>query len=134
MMGPNFRDLLPVLARGGVRFIVIGGGAAIAHGSSRATYDVDVVYARDAENVRRLAAALPPYHPYLRGAPPGLLSLGRTDDRCGAEFHAYHGIGRYRSLGRSDGRRLASNSYRSQRNWKCLKAVVASFRWKSLSN
>ena len=71
-MGPNFRDILPLLIRNHVRFIVIGGGAAIAHGSARATYDVDVVYARDPDNIRNLVAALQPYQPYLRGAPPGL--------------------------------------------------------------
>ncbi len=31
-----------------------------------------MVYRRSPENVERLAAALAPYHPYLRGAPPGL--------------------------------------------------------------
>jgi predicted nucleotidyltransferase len=71
-VGPAFRDLLPLLIRNHVRFIVIGGGAAIAHGSARATYDVDVVYARDPENIRHLAAALQPHQPYLRGAPRGL--------------------------------------------------------------
>ena len=71
-MGPNFREILPLLVRHGVRFIVIGGGAALAHGSARATYDVDVVYARDAENVRNLVATLAGHQPYLRGAPPGL--------------------------------------------------------------
>lgn len=71
-MGPNFRVILPLLVRNNVRFIVIGGGAAIAHGSARATYDVDVVYARDPQNIRSLVAALKPHGPYLRGAPPGL--------------------------------------------------------------
>jgi predicted nucleotidyltransferase len=71
-MGPNFSAILPLLVQNDIRFIVIGGGAALAHGSARLTYDVDVVYARDAENLRRLAAALQVYHPYLRGAPPGL--------------------------------------------------------------
>ena len=56
----------------GVRFIVIGGWAAIIHGAARTTNDVDVVYARDAENIRRLVEALQPWRPYLRGAPPGL--------------------------------------------------------------
>jgi hypothetical protein len=54
-----------------VRFIVIGGWAAIIHGTARSTNDVDVVYARDAENIERLAQALTPWHPYFRGAPPG---------------------------------------------------------------
>jgi len=71
-MGPNFREILPLLARNQVRFILIGGGAAIAHGSAKITYDVDVAYARDPENIRSLVKALDPYAPYLRGAPAGL--------------------------------------------------------------
>jgi len=53
-------------------FILIGGAAATVHGSSRLTRDVDVVYRRTRENITRLVAALTPYQPYLRGAPPGL--------------------------------------------------------------
>lgn len=71
-MGPNFREILPLLHQHNVRFIVIGGGAAIAQGLARTTYDVDVVYARDEENLRNLVAALQSHQPYLRGAPPGL--------------------------------------------------------------
>ncbi len=61
-----------VLAQGGVEFIVVGGVAARAHGSARLTNDLDVVYRRTAENMARLAVALGPHSPYLRGAPPGL--------------------------------------------------------------
>jgi len=71
-MAPNFRGILPVLVQNRVRFIVVGAGAAIAYGYARTTYDVDVVYARDAENLRHLVAALQAHKPYLRGAPPGL--------------------------------------------------------------
>jgi hypothetical protein len=46
--------------------------AAIAHGSARLTRDVDVVYRRSPDNLGRLVLSLAPYHPYLRGAPPGL--------------------------------------------------------------
>ena len=56
----------------GVEFIVIGGWAAALHGSERSTSDVDVVYSRTPENIRRLADALQSHQPYLRGAPPGL--------------------------------------------------------------
>jgi predicted nucleotidyltransferase len=72
IVAPNFRELLPLLVEHQVRFIVIGGGAAIAHGSARLTYDVDVAYARDLDNLRCLVAALESRKPYLRGAPPGL--------------------------------------------------------------
>ena len=68
----RFDQILELLNRGGIRFIVIGGIAAIAHGNARATFDVDVVYSRDRENLKQLANILSPYQPYLRGAPPGL--------------------------------------------------------------
>jgi len=68
----RFDQILELLSRGGVQFIVVGGLAAIAHGNTRTTYDVDAVYARDGENIQRLAKVLIPIHPYLRGAPPGL--------------------------------------------------------------
>ncbi len=68
----NFRALLQALTEGGVEYIIIGGAAATAHGASQLTLDLDIVYRRDSENANRLAAALAPYEPYLRGMPPGL--------------------------------------------------------------
>ena len=52
--------------------MVVGGVAATLHGSARLTQDVDIVYSRDADNLRRISRALEPLQPYLRGAPPGL--------------------------------------------------------------
>jgi hypothetical protein len=68
----DYRRAFEALRGGQVRFIVIGGVAATAHGSTQLTNDLDVVYARDAENIARLATSLAPHHPYLRGVPPGL--------------------------------------------------------------
>jgi predicted nucleotidyltransferase len=68
----DFASLLLALTDGEVEFIVIGGMAAVAHGSAHVTVDLDVVYARTPENLVRLAAALRPLSPYLRGAPAGL--------------------------------------------------------------
>jgi predicted nucleotidyltransferase len=68
----DFRALLEALAGAGVRFIVVGGAAAAAHGSARLTADLDVVYERSSENIARLVTSLGPHRPYLRGAPPGL--------------------------------------------------------------
>jgi predicted nucleotidyltransferase len=68
----DFRALIETLSRAGVDFILIGGVAAVAHGSARATFDLDVVYGRSPENVDRLVNALAPLQPYLRGAPAGL--------------------------------------------------------------
>jgi hypothetical protein len=67
-----FGRVLNTLVQGKVDFIVIGGLAAAAHGSAAATFDVDVVYLRNRENIARLVSTLAPYGPYLRGAPPGL--------------------------------------------------------------
>jgi len=61
-----------VLADAGVDYVIVGGVAANIHGSARTTLDIDVVYERSPANVQRLADALAPYQPYLRGAPPGL--------------------------------------------------------------
>jgi hypothetical protein len=68
----DFARLLEVLTGADVGFIVIGGFAATAHGSAHVTVDLDIVYQRTAENISRLAGALEPLQPYLRGAPPGL--------------------------------------------------------------
>jgi hypothetical protein len=55
----NFAGVLQVLTQANVDFILIGGVAAIAHGCARATFDIDVVYSREA----RSAQALPARHP-----------------------------------------------------------------------
>lgn len=68
----DFERLLTALTHADVEFIIIGGFAATAHGSAHITVDLDVVYNRTAGNVDRLARALEPLRPYLRGAPPGL--------------------------------------------------------------
>ncbi len=68
----DFEGLVRVLTDAGVRFVLVGGFAGTVHGSPRVTIDLDIVYARDAENLARLAAALSPLSPYLRGVPPGL--------------------------------------------------------------
>jgi predicted nucleotidyltransferase len=83
----DFEALLAALVRGGVEFILVGGVAARAHGSARLTQDVDVVYSRTPANMDRLAAALAPASPYLRGAPPGLpFRLDRSALQRGLNF------------------------------------------------
>lgn len=68
----DFPRLLTALVDAHVRFIVVGGAAATAHGSVRLTLDLDIVYERSKENLERIVAALSPHKPYLRNAPPGL--------------------------------------------------------------
>lgn len=54
----------------GVRFVLIGGYAGAIRGSPLITGDIGVCYARDEENLERLAAALEELEATLRGAPP----------------------------------------------------------------
>jgi hypothetical protein len=60
MPGTEFRPelILEVLARHRVRHVLIGGFAAVIHGSPYVTIDVDVVPDSSAENLERLSAAL----------------------------------------------------------------------------
>lgn len=69
---PKLVQIAELLDRHGVEYLVIGGQAAVLHGSPLATFDVDLCYARTAENLVRLATALREIHPTLRGAPPDL--------------------------------------------------------------
>ncbi len=68
----DFPGLLRALLGERVKFVVVGGAAGTAHGSARLTVDLDIVYSRSPENLRRLVAALSPLEPRLRGAPEGL--------------------------------------------------------------
>ena len=55
--------------RHGVRYVLIGGLAAALRGSPSVTQDVDLCYARDADNLARLTSALAEVHAGLRGVP-----------------------------------------------------------------
>ena len=79
--------LLRRLAQHDVEFILVGGVAAAVHGSVRLTTDLDVVYARTAVNIERLASTLAPLAPALRGAPAGLpFRLDSATVRRGLNF------------------------------------------------
>ncbi len=65
-------DMARGLTAGGVRFVVIGGLAATAHGSARITDDLDVCYDPTDENREKLATTLVEWGAYLRGVEPGL--------------------------------------------------------------
>jgi predicted nucleotidyltransferase len=98
--GPNFEGILPLFSERGVRFILIGGGAAAMLGSARLTYDVDLVYARDVDNIDRLVEALAPHQPYLRGAPSGLpFRWDRPTIQAGLNFTLTTAIGDLDLLG-----------------------------------
>jgi hypothetical protein len=74
--------LLSALCEAEVRYILIGGMAAVLHGDVGVTVDIDVVPERTAENLERLAEALHSLGARIRteGEPEGL------SFDCSAEF------------------------------------------------
>jgi hypothetical protein len=68
----NFRTILDALSEARVELVVVGGVALVARGAPRTTEDIDICYSRGDSNLERLASALAPLRPYLRGAPAGL--------------------------------------------------------------
>jgi predicted nucleotidyltransferase len=59
--------ILGLLTTRGVDFVLIGGYAAVLHGSPRVTRDLDVCYATDTENLRALARVLDDLNARLAG-------------------------------------------------------------------
>lgn len=51
-------ELLQLLDRHAIRYVVVGGLAATVHGATRVTFDIDVVPLWEDDNLERLAAAL----------------------------------------------------------------------------
>ena len=64
--------VIRLLGRHEVRYVLISGLAAVTHGAPLVTQDIDLCYARDVENLERLADALREVHADVRGAEPGL--------------------------------------------------------------
>lgn len=58
--------LITVLSEGEVRFVIIGGLAAVAHGVAYVTNDVDLCYERTPENLAAVVRVLRPLQPALR--------------------------------------------------------------------
>ncbi len=68
----SFGSMLTGLTRKKIRFVVIGGVAAVAHGSSRVTNDLDICYDTADTNVRALSLLLAHWRAYPRGVEKGL--------------------------------------------------------------
>jgi hypothetical protein len=86
-MATDLLAVLQALAEERVDFVIIGGVALVASGSSRVTEDLGLCYERSSENLRRLADALLPFRPTLRGAPPELpFVLDERSLRSGLNF------------------------------------------------
>ena len=80
---PIFRpdEILRRLVDANVKFIVVGGLAAQAHGSTSLTNDLDVCFARDRDNLSALAGVLEEIVAVRRGLPPDTPSMPPLDGR-----------------------------------------------------
>lgn len=69
----SFESILRGLNESKVRFVVVGGVAAAAHGATRLTNDIDICYdAMDSANVSALGTLLRKWSAYPRGVEKGL--------------------------------------------------------------
>lgn len=78
---PDLESLLERLVRNRVAFVVVGGFAAVAHGVSLLTEDVDVCCRFTPANLLKLQAALGDLHPVHRMT-PARLPLALTPQSC----------------------------------------------------
>lgn len=62
----NLEKILKALEKEKVKFLLVGGMAAIGHGMNYVTDDVDICYQRDKGNIAALVRALRPANPRLR--------------------------------------------------------------------
>jgi hypothetical protein len=96
---PRFRPdrLLGLLVDHGVRFILIGGFAAQAHGSPSLTGDLDIVPSWDTDNLQRIAAMLGEIAAVRHGLPvdaPPMPPLDARTLHAGAVFTLNSRFGR----------------------------------------
>ena len=71
----NFTQLLQRLADAGLDFVIVGGFAAVSHGSAYLTRDVDICAVLSPENVEKLRRALADWKPCHRMTPQRLSFL-----------------------------------------------------------
>jgi hypothetical protein len=66
---PELESLLERLTRARVEFVVVGGFAAVAHGVTLLTEDIDICCRLGPENLLRIQASLADLHPVHRLTP-----------------------------------------------------------------
>lgn len=82
-------EILRRLVDAGVRFLLVGGLAAQAHGSTSLTSDLDICYARDPANLEAIAGVLADLAAVRRGLPadaPRMPPLDARTLRAGSLF------------------------------------------------
>lgn len=84
---PDLGGLLATLVRSGVDFVVIGGFAAVAHGATLVTQDIDLCCDFSTDNLLRLQSALADLHPVHRT--PARSPLRVTSETSGSFNNLY---------------------------------------------
>lgn len=103
-MIPDYRAIIVALTDHDVDFVIIGAVALVLHGSPRVTRDLDICYSRERTQLARLAKALAPLQPTLRGAPEGLpFTLDRATLARGLNFTLQSSAGDLDLLGEVTG-------------------------------
>ena len=64
---PDFLEILKVLTKHKVNFIVVGGVCAVLHGAPVTTFDLDLVHSRSSQNLSSLMSALNELDAFYRG-------------------------------------------------------------------
>jgi predicted nucleotidyltransferase len=64
---PDFIEILKILSKHKVDFIIVGGVCAVIHGAPVNTFDLDLVHSRSSQNLGRLMSALEELGAYYRG-------------------------------------------------------------------
>ncbi len=83
-----------------IRFVLVGGLAATAHGASRVTDDLDICYDRERDNLDRLSALLASWDAYPRDMEPGAALLhGCQDAEERVDPYVAHAARLYRPAG-----------------------------------
>ncbi len=130
MTGFDPDTILRTLDAHGVRFVVMGGLAGNFRGTADVTNDLDVCYARDAENLERLAAALEELDARSRGLACPTMSPFAVDAlalRHGDTFTFVTSAGRSTSSLRRAARRDSKISTRAPR--RSISATGSSSGW-----
>lgn len=68
----RIQNILQLLINNNIEFVIIGGVAAVAHGSAYSTSDLDICYSRSMENLKKLSDTLYSINAKLRNAPPDI--------------------------------------------------------------
>ncbi len=64
---PDFLEILGILSKHKVDFIIVGGVCAVLHGAPITTFDLDLVHSRSRKNLSRLRTALEDLQACYRG-------------------------------------------------------------------